>query len=160
MNLKEAALVLAKCQAFDRRTVGVADINAWWEVLHDVDAVDALDAVTRYYRDSREWIMPSDVRRLAADINRDRRRAQREALEAEQARAVTGPTTDRSREVLAAVRAILPKGDPDKLRWGHKGWRELQRDELRRRTAQPNPHFVGYPAIGDTGPSEVEGEAS
>lgn len=154
-------MVLAKCQAFDRRTVGVADVEAWWEVLNDIDAQDALDAVIRHYRDRREWIMPSDVRRLAADIDRERRRADREAIESEEALAVRGPTTDRSREVRDAVRAILPKGDPDKLRWGHKHWRELQRDEERRRTAQANPDFAGYPVTDDgTEPSEVEGAAS
>lgn len=161
MNVKEAALVLAKCQAYDRRTVGVADVKAWWEVLHDVDVTDALDAVTRHYRDRREWIMPSDVRHLAAEIDRERRRAIREARDAEQrALDATPPaTTDRSREVRDAVRAVLPPGDPDKLRWGHKHWRELQRDEQRRRTAQPNPHFAGYQSE-DSGPSEVEGETS
>jgi hypothetical protein len=160
MNLQETAMVLAKCQAFDRRTVGVTDVEAWWEALHDLEVYDALDAVTRHYRDRREWIMPSDVRHLAADIDRERRRAVREATEAEQRAIDARPatTTDRSREVRDAVRAILPKGDPDKLRWGHKHWRELQRDERRRREAQPNPDFAGYPKA--VAPSDVKGEAS
>jgi hypothetical protein len=154
MNLQETAMVLAKCQAFDRRTVGIADVNAWWEVLHDVDVTDALGAVTRYYRDCREWIMPSDVRAIACDIERERHRAQRETRQAELQQApVNVSTVDRKREITNWARSFLRKGDPAQLRRAEVlAWeRATQRDN--RADAAPNPHYD--PAAAQ--PSDVEG---
>ena len=139
MNAEETATVLAKCAALDRRTVGRADVLAWHEILADVEFVDALDAVRRWYSDHREWIMPSDVRTLAADARRDRRQAQREREQAAPPPALE--RTDRGDEIRDAVRAMLPVGDPDKLRWGHRSWRELQRDWKRQLDAVPNPYY-------------------
>jgi hypothetical protein len=159
MNITGTASVLAKAAAYDRRTVGEADIMAWHEAIGDLDVVDALQAVAAHYRDSTDWLMPAHVRRIAADMDRGRRLAERQAAAEAERRPVAPPvTTDRSREVRDAVRAILPKGDPDKLRWGHKQWRELIRDEQRRREAIANPDFAGYPRAVE--PSEVEGDAS
>lgn len=62
MTPAETAELLGMCAAFDRRTVGRADVTAWHLVLHDVDFSDAQQAVAAHYRDHREWIMPSDVR--------------------------------------------------------------------------------------------------
>jgi hypothetical protein len=161
VNLQETALVLAKCQAFDRRTVGIADVKAWWEVLHDVDVADALDAVTRYYRDCREWIMPSDVRGIACDIERERHRVQREARQAELERApVDVATADRKREITNWARSFLRKGDPDQLRRPEVLAWERAAERLGRGDAEPNPHYVAAKdaawqaartALGDVG---------
>ncbi|WP_213452870.1 hypothetical protein [Rhizomonospora bruguierae] len=93
MNVAEAAAVLAKAAAFDRRTVGDADILAWHEILADVAVDDALAAVAAHYRDTRDWLMPSDVIRLARKVRAERReRSEALALpsrfEADPARAV------------------------------------------------------------------------
>lgn len=61
MRRSEAGVLLAKMSAFDRRTIGEADIEAWAEALGDVPLSDALDAVTEHYRAQSRWIMPSDV---------------------------------------------------------------------------------------------------
>ena len=63
MTPSQTAELLAMCSAFDRRTVGNMDITAWHRVLGDVDATDAQQAVADHYADSREWIMPADIRR-------------------------------------------------------------------------------------------------
>lgn len=61
MKRSEAGVLLAKMSAFDRRTIGEADIEAWAEAVGDVPLADALDAVTEHYRVQSRWIMPSDV---------------------------------------------------------------------------------------------------
>jgi hypothetical protein len=138
----EAARVLAKAAAYDRRTVGDAEIMAWLEALSDLDCGDCLDAVGTHYRTSTDWLMPAHVRRIVTEVDRDRHRTVREAAEqADRLALAAQPTTDRRREILAALRAVLPPGDPDKLRWGTREWRQLQRDYHRQCAAQPNPHF-------------------
>lgn len=129
MTPGETAKLLAKASAFDQRTVGKADVAAWHEVLQDVDFGDALAAVSRHYAEHTDRLMPAHVRRLAVEIDRERRRVVREAREAEavQIEAAEPSRHDRSAEVyelLAELRDRLPKGDRDKLRYGHKQWRQ------------------------------------
>lgn len=82
MTLSEVTVVLAKAAAYDRRTVGEADAKAWHEVLSDVELVDALAAVARYYRDETEWLMPAHLRRLARACRDERRRLEGRKAEA------------------------------------------------------------------------------
>ena len=111
MQPADAAILLAKCAAFDNRTVGRADAEAWAEALDDVRLPDALAAVTVWYRDNRERIMPADVRRLVAEARHNARRALRMDHEdaqrqIESSRAV--PFEDappEARELIAAFRA-------------------------------------------------------
>ncbi len=63
MTPSQTAELLAMCSAFDRRTVGSMDVTAWHRVLGDVDHTDAQRAVADHYSDSRDWIMPADIRR-------------------------------------------------------------------------------------------------
>lgn len=77
MNLAEVAQVLAKAAAFDRRTVGEADVMAWWEAINDLDVADALVAVTRWYRDRPDWLMPSHLREAVRLVEADRAKAER-----------------------------------------------------------------------------------
>lgn len=128
MTPADIARVLAKAAAFDSRTVGEADILAWFEALGDLDVDDALAAVTRHYRESTDWLKPAHVRRIVGEIARERRRAVRERaeLEAQQREAIErGPARDRSADVaalLAQVRTELPPGDPNRLSYGRARW--------------------------------------
>ena len=72
MNASEAALLLGMCASFDRRTIGEADARAWALVLADVALDDAQHAVAAHYAESRDWIMPADVRRRVKAMRRDR----------------------------------------------------------------------------------------
>lgn len=63
MTPAETARVLAAAAAFDRRTVGQADVAAWHSALYELDYPDARDAVTRHYQISTEWIMPMHILR-------------------------------------------------------------------------------------------------
>lgn len=68
MNGSQVALILAKAQAFDNRTVGETNIGAWQEALEDVDFEQAMTAVTEHYRDSTDWLMPSHIVKKIADV--------------------------------------------------------------------------------------------
>lgn len=72
MTPAQIAELLGMCAAFDRRTVGRADVTAWHLVLGDLDNHDAQQAVADHYRETREWIMPADVRRGVKTIREAR----------------------------------------------------------------------------------------
>ncbi|MEU5668974.1 hypothetical protein ABZ749_01125 [Micromonospora sp. NPDC047753] len=150
MNATDIANVLAKAAAFDQRTVGQADILAWHEALHDLEAVDALAAVTRHYASSEQRLMPVHVRRIALDLARERHRVareQRERLELEATAADAVTVRDRSAEVadlLATLRDRLGPSDPSVLRRAE--W--VREERLRQRDAVPNPHYQGPPPPG------------
>lgn len=72
MTRKEAATLLTLIAAYDRRTLGESDVYAWADALDDIRYVDAVDVVKAHYRNSREWLMPADVR-AAVRALRDKR---------------------------------------------------------------------------------------
>lgn len=147
MTPGDTARVLAKAAAFDQRTVGAADVAAWHEALSDLDAADALIAVTRHYSTNEQRIMPVHVRRLAREVAR----ARREAIERDAARrsieayrATAGPLTDRSAEVRAFVneiRDVLPDGDREALMPRRVAWEREHRAYTRAANATPNPDY-------------------
>lgn len=149
MTPEDTARVLAKCAAFDRRTVGRADILAWHEVLHAIPVEDGLAAVTAWYDEHRDWVMPSDIKSLALGLADQRRRAElRARIDQQQAALAAGPavpTTDRKAEVqalLAELRDRLPAVDETKVRR-----REVVQWE-RARNAEPNPHYDPAALVG------------
>lgn len=72
VTLPEAAQVLTVAAAFDRRTIGESDAQAWASALADVPVADAIEAVKQHYSLASEWIMPSHVRARAKTIRTDR----------------------------------------------------------------------------------------
>lgn len=72
MNRSDTAKVLAKMTAYDRRTVGLADVAAWHEIIGDLDYDDCLAAVRDHYTNSREWCMPADIVKAVKAIRRER----------------------------------------------------------------------------------------
>jgi len=66
--------VLTKAAAYDQRTIGEADVLAWHEILAPYDLADALEAVTRHYRDSTERVMPAQLRKLTNIVRDERHR--------------------------------------------------------------------------------------
>ncbi|WBP89488.1 zinc finger domain-containing protein [Kitasatospora cathayae] len=91
MTPSQVAELLTMASAFDRRTVGKTDVMAWHLVLRDVDFEQAQTAVAAHYADTRDWIMPSDIRH--------RVRKQREQAAAD----IQGP----------GLPAEIPDADPD-----------------------------------------------
>ncbi|MEU3851769.1 hypothetical protein [Streptomyces sp. NPDC029554] len=62
MTPSETAELLGFAAAFDRRTVGKADVLAWQTILGDIDYTAARAAVTAHYGRETRWIMPADIR--------------------------------------------------------------------------------------------------
>jgi hypothetical protein len=71
MTLDETIDLLTTCAAYDRRTIGKADAVAWHAVVRDLPFTDAQEAVFAHYSESREWIMPADVRTRVKRKQRD-----------------------------------------------------------------------------------------
>ncbi len=68
MNIPLSTRVLAKCAAFDQRTVGETDILAWAETIPDwVELEDAMSAVTMHYSRDRRRMMPVDLIQCAKE---------------------------------------------------------------------------------------------
>ena len=105
MNADEVALLLAKVQAFDRRTVGRADVLAWAEALDDMPAAMAMRAVTRWYRDrSGEWLDPGGLRQTARTLWAEDRQARLDALHDRQLAAIDAvERKDRKADVAALL---------------------------------------------------------
>jgi hypothetical protein len=62
MKPSEAAVILTKIAAYDRRTVGDSDAAAWAEALDGLVTVqDALTAVRDHFRESNDWLMPKHI---------------------------------------------------------------------------------------------------
>src|SRR6266851_2756911 len=72
MTLEETIDLLSIISSSDRRTVGKADAVAWHALVGDLSFTDAREAVITYYRESREWIMPADVRNRVREIRKIR----------------------------------------------------------------------------------------
>ena len=72
MTKAETATLLAMIAAFDRRTLGEADVEAWHLILTDLEAGDCAAAVREHYAAKRDWIMPADVRTFALAESRRR----------------------------------------------------------------------------------------
>jgi hypothetical protein len=128
MNRAEVARLLALAAAYDRRTVGDADIAAWAAALADIPASDAENAVLRHFRESDAFLMPVHVRRLVkADREAAAERRAHEQLRAELAAIDAAPASLRGRWQLPGAH------DDD------------DRDERRRVRAVPCPYCQALP---------------
>lgn len=61
MNIRETAQVMGTITAYTNRKADAAVITAWHALLEPYALQDCLQAIQDHYRDSRDWIMPSDV---------------------------------------------------------------------------------------------------
>lgn len=62
MTKTETARLLAVISAFDRRTVGEAEVEAWYLVVGDLTGEDCAHAVREHYARTTDWLMPAHVR--------------------------------------------------------------------------------------------------
>lgn len=72
MTREEVAKLLSMAAAYDQRTIGEADVIAWWNAIRHLDAQRAGEAVIEHYRTRRERIMPADVVRLVREAGNAR----------------------------------------------------------------------------------------
>lgn len=67
MKRSETTILLTKIAAFDQRTIGEADVEAWSEVLTkaEVTLPDAMAAVGDHFTESTDRLMPNEIIRRA-----------------------------------------------------------------------------------------------
>jgi hypothetical protein len=73
MTPEDAAKVLLLVQVFDNRQFDETTARVWADALSGLELDDCLDAVRIYFKHSREWLMPSDLRDQARSVIRGRR---------------------------------------------------------------------------------------
>jgi hypothetical protein len=140
VNLVETHDLLTLIAKYDNRRFDDATVIAWRELLADLPFDDCRTAALAHFGRSEKYIMPFNIIQGANDLDRERRRILREQREAAEQRALEArPTTDRSVELRAAIRDMLPPGDPDKLRRAE--WVEADRRRERLANAEPNPLY-------------------
>lgn len=103
MTPDDAAKVLLLVQVYDNRTFDETTARVWADALDGLDVGDCLDAVRIYYRHSKEWLMPSDLREQARSVIRGRR--ERERQESERL-AIAGPGRPGSEQVADYVETL------------------------------------------------------
>lgn len=144
MNRAETHDLLALIAAYDNRRFDDATVLAWHPILEEHAFADCRRAVIQHFSSSDAYLMPVHIRRGALEVERDRKRLQREAAERDEQLAIEADPTrrDRSEDVrrlIAQLRDSLPDGDPDKLR--RSEWLEHDRRRERLAAAEPNPLY-------------------
>ena len=90
MTPSETALLLALAAAYDRRTVGEADVYAWHDVLEHVPLETGKDAVRHHYATSTRFLMPADVNAYAERVR------EMDELAARRRRQIEAPRIERT----------------------------------------------------------------
>ena len=127
MTKTETAQLLTLIAAFDRRTIGETDVEAWHLIVADLEPEDCMQAVREHYTTETRWLMPADVRSRAEATARRREGQRRNAeREAEIAAENPGELTDRERPLAALMAGTPIKSAP------RRSWQE-------RRAIAPGP---------------------
>ena len=101
MTDEEVGKLLGMCAAFDNRSTDDSVAYAWSLVVGDLPYPECEQAVITHYSESREWIMPADVRTRV-------RRRQRDEAEHGRIKQLLDPDAYR-REVDQADAAFMRK---------------------------------------------------
>lgn len=117
MTKTETAQLLTLIAAFDRRTIGETDVEAWHLILADLDANDCADAVKAHFATSREWLMPADVRNAAVTAARRREGQRRRELLEREIAAENPPALETRERPLAALLAGTPIKSAPRRSW-------------------------------------------
>lgn len=81
MTRGDVARLLAYMAAFDKRTLGDADVLAWHDAIGDLDFEPARLAVRDWYRENEGWVMPAHIRTAVRGSAADRHPSSRPARE-------------------------------------------------------------------------------
>lgn len=74
MTPNDAAKLLALIQVYDNRNFDEMTATVWADALDELDPTDCAQAIRRHFRDSKEWLMPCDVRGGVRQLIRERAR--------------------------------------------------------------------------------------
>lgn len=153
MNLAETSDLLAFIARCDNRRADDSTVVAWHSIVGDLLLDDCLAAARRHFAESEAYLMPVHIRRGALELDRERRKARREAHEAAERLALESrPRTDRSEEIRDMIREILGPGNPDALRRAE--WLEADKRRDRLNEANANPDYDPTAAIAAAAASE------
>lgn len=153
MNHSETAQLLTAMAAFDRRTIGDADVIAWQALLAEVAYADGLEAVKSWYAEHTDWIMPAHVRQAVAAIVKKREASpwapgqygvprEDAAPEVPQGgRLALSDLPAAVADLVARVRADLPEGSREALMPRTVAWEREHAAYRRHQDAPPNPHY-------------------
>ena len=155
MTKAETARLLAMIAAFDRRTIGESDVEAWHLIVGDLEAFDCAAGVREHYAAKRDWIMPADVRTFAeAEARRREGRIRRAELNEQLRRETAGELQSRPVAALTVgqpIRQVLARAVSDSKR------RDIQQDtttageaQARREQARQEIEQVRAAADGGT----------
>lgn len=72
MLKSETAMLLAKAALIDNRNIDQATVEAWHEIISDIDYADALQAITNHRRESTEYLTPAHIVAGAKKIRAER----------------------------------------------------------------------------------------
>jgi hypothetical protein len=164
VNLSETARLLGAMAAFDRRTVGDADVIAWQAIMDDIPFADALEAVKRHYSEGDAWLMPVHIRQSVKAMQQERRDTARSTGWApgqagvskghpvpevpSGTRLALGDLPAAVADLVARVRAGMPEGSREALMPRRVAWEREHRAYLRVRDGEPNPHYKPQPTEG------------
>jgi hypothetical protein len=101
MTPEETGRLLGICAAYDNRNVDESSLYAWYRVVGDLPYGACETAVINHYSNSREWIMPADIRGRV-------KREQRDLADRGRVRELLDPDTYRA-QVAAADGAFMRK---------------------------------------------------
>jgi hypothetical protein len=161
----DAGQILTAVAAYDQRTVGVVEAQAWSAALNRAEPAisleDALNAVVDWFSETIDdrRIRPAHVIQGAHRIAYRRAGAKRSAQLAAQQALPAAPEPELTPGRRAELLAKIPTGTPNVLR--RREWIEWERAEARRRDreagSEPNPLFTGFPPPGGF---PISGEAA
>jgi hypothetical protein len=76
MKNSDAARLLARAAAYDKRTASQVEAQAWAEAIPDhYELEDCIDALVRHFRTSTDYLMPAHIVDLVPIVVRDRQDA-------------------------------------------------------------------------------------
>jgi hypothetical protein len=113
MTKTETAQLLTLIAAFDRRTIGETDVEAWHLIVADLEPADCMEAVRAHYMTEVRWLMPADVRTFAVTAARRRVGAGKQAeLDAALEEAECGQVSAQERPLRALLAGTSVKSAP------------------------------------------------
>ncbi|WGD36824.1 hypothetical protein [Lysinibacter sp. HNR] len=112
MTKEEISRLLVRASAIDNRQVTPLAIEAWWEVLEQVDYGDAVEALRRFRQASDAWLQPAHIMAGVRALWSEHARARRIAASREPAPLIPLSTKPPNwREMYeAARRGVDPNG--------------------------------------------------
>lgn len=107
MTPEDAAKLLALVSVYDNRQFDEMTAQVWADALDGLELGDCLDAVRIYYRHSKNWLMPSDLREQARSVFRARKEREWREMERVALDASPLPSEEQVSENVERLKALV-----------------------------------------------------